>query len=120
MPRTKPTPASFKKGQSGNPKGAPLKEEQISHWIRKALADASTSKEYGEAMTQAQAMATDYVKQYWKAQTIQEKSLVFEKVSDRSEGKPKQLTELTGKDGKDLFSMEAKTDEELKAILEEM
>lgn len=96
MPRTKPTPASYKKGVSGNPKGAPLKEETLSFWIRKALNEARTVEEYDEARTNAQAMAQDYVDQYWKAQTIQEKTMVLDRVADRTEGKAKQSTELSG------------------------
>lgn len=101
MPRTKPTPASYKKGVSGNPKGAPLREEQMSYWIRKALNSASTSKEYGEAMTQAQAMGEDYVKGYWKAKTVQEKSMILDRVADRTEGKAPQSVDLTT-NGKEL------------------
>ena len=88
---------SVKPGQKlalGNDKTA-----KLSTFIELALKSAHTLGEYESARTKAQAMAEDFVNQYWEAKTVAEKKAVLDTIADRTEGKPKQQTDITSSDG---------------------
>lgn len=91
--KTESKPGTFKKGNKaalGNDKTM-----RLSTWLDKALRDPATAEEYGEAMSQMQAISTDMVKQYWKAKSALEKKAVFDTLADRTEGKAQQKIDHT-------------------------
>ncbi len=94
-PKMKPRGRAFPKGVSGNPLGAAVTEARFSTYIQRALDMAKTVEEYDEVMNQAQAIALDFVGQYWKAGTVQEKATVLDRLADRTEGKPQQKVDHT-------------------------
>jgi hypothetical protein len=85
---------SFKPGNQvalGNDKTA-----KLSTFVQKALLKAKDLTEYENARTQAEAIAEDMVNSYWEAKNVIEKKAIFDTLADRTEGKPKQSTELSG------------------------
>lgn len=92
-PGRPPVKTSFKKGNTaslGNDKTL-----RISTWIDKALDKPVDLEGYDQAMTARQAMAEDFVKQYFLATTIGDKSQVLDRLANRTEGMPKQSTDIT-------------------------
>lgn len=63
-----------------------------------------TVAEYDEIRSKRQAMAQELVDAYFTAKEPLVKKQIFDSIADRTEGKPKQATELTGANGSDLFS----------------
>ncbi len=92
----------FKEGKSGNPEGTKTKpkEGRVSTWLLKELdkqakLDENTKEGYESMVTNAQLLAEKIVK---RALSDDDQSLAYIKeVLDRTEGKPKQSTDITSK-----------------------
>lgn len=90
----------------------------IKTWLNKELhtTDPETLDEYGKAVDKVQKLAKFMVK---NALSTSDKKLALEyikEILDRVEGKPKQSTEITGKDGGPI-EFANYSDEDLKKII---
>ncbi len=83
----------WKPGESGNPNGRPPNENSITFWLKKLLNDPN-----GGGKTNAETIAKKAIA---KAKAGELPAMEF--VANRTEGKPKQLSEVTGKDGAPLI-----------------
>lgn len=98
---------SFPKGTSGNPKGAPFKEDRISTLInkeldkiieeRKSRGEGETYEEYVIKMTKRQKIAQSIVDNAISNEDPELKYKYENMVVDRTEGKPQQSTDVTSK-----------------------
>lgn len=84
-----PEGTPWKPGQSGNPNGRPVNENSITYWLKQELARAN-----GGGRTNAQNIAK---KMIVKAKSGELDAM--KEIADRTEGKPKQRTEVTGENG---------------------
>lgn len=116
-PGRAPVSTSWKKGDK--PALNNDKTAKLSVFFAKALKEAKTLTEYEGIRSQAEAIATDFVHSYWDAKTITDKKTVIEVLADRTEGKPKQITELSGIDGSpiEVDTIHTYSDEDLKNIV---
>lgn len=115
-PRGKGVP--FKPGQSGNPKGRPVAELTFGHVLRTKLISEYTSEEYEQAVAYIDAITDHMAKIASDKSTDPQVRLAYIKeIADRTEGKPKQQTELTGKDGGPI-EVSNLTTAELQALIE--
>ena len=94
-----PVDKQFKKGQSGNPKGKPLGAVSLVTSIKKfLLTEASDGEVYEGKLSRAIVL-----------RAISKSDVLAKELLDRTDGKV--ATEITGKDGKDLFSGLSKEDQ---------
>jgi hypothetical protein len=98
-------PTAWQPGQCPNPKGRPVNENSITYWLKYELAQIN-----GGGKPTAHSIAKGII-----AEAKKRKPWACDFVADRTEGKPKQSLELTGRDGKDLIpdagaALEAKLD----------
>ena len=89
----------FKKGKSGNPNGAPVKEMRIATWIEKEL-DQVVSRETDEHAYEAQVSTRQYLAKTLVKRALEDRKDALDyakEVIDRTEGKPHQSTDITSK-----------------------
>ena len=91
--QTPEKPWLFQKGQSGNPKGRPLKRDSIRDMLREELAGSLTLPD-GREVTKAQIIA---MKAF--ALAAQGDMVAIKYLSDQVDGTPKQSVELSGSEG---------------------
>lgn len=122
----------FKKGQSGNPKGrAPKRLTAILKELKSKGYEAVNKQNVSEAYQLLLALNTEEITEIAADETQpmilqivarelmgKNANFMLETMLDRSQGKATQKTEITGKDGKDLFS--DMSDEELKKEIERL
>ncbi len=81
------------------------KELRLSTWVQKELErdyDTSHLEGYEEKMAAVKVLARRIVDKALKAENLKDLIDGAEFIRDTTEGKPKQVQELTGKDGEDL------------------
>lgn len=100
----------FTKGKSGNPKGTKTLPKEL-RWntiieqeLSKPIGDITTVTGYESTIEYRHALIKKYVTALFTKGEIEDLRKFLEGRVDREDGKPKQQTELTGKDGKDLFT----------------
>lgn len=91
----------FKKGQSGNPNGAPVKEMRISTWLEKELGEIVPETLSLEAY-EAEVSIRQHLAKLMVLRAISpgDKALEYiREILDRTEGKSTQKAEVTGDGG---------------------
>lgn len=95
MPKTR---TSFKKGNKAH-EGYD-KTLSLSNWLDRELKrELEDSDDYGERMTVAKQIARDVISTLRTTENADTKLAYFKEIADRTEGKSKQSTEITGGDG---------------------
>jgi hypothetical protein len=95
MPNQRATSTSYKKGVSGNPKGAPAKELRLSHVIEKKMREIRNYEGYDEAVERVNFLAE---KMITIAENTNDPAVLLsyiKEIADRTEGKPKQTSDVT-------------------------
>ena len=89
---------------------------RLSTWLDTELQrETGAVDSYGEKMTVAKELARDVINTARTTEDAKLKLDYFKEIADRTEGKPVQKQEITGKDGAPLFT--EMSDEQLKEIL---
>lgn len=92
-----PVKTSYKPGQSGN--AGNIKEHRLSTQLEILLKKANEGAGYEEKLNNAQALAEKVFAVAMSTEDPKTMLEYFKEIADRTEGKPKQSTDVTSSDG---------------------
>jgi hypothetical protein len=119
-PFEKGNPHAFKLGQSGNPGGLPKGTPKVKVALMDLLGLEPERLKTFKPSTVAEELAFKQVKRAlgWNDTPVKDAILATEKIADRTEGRPTQRQEITGKDGKPLIDEQERAKAAIELLME--